>query len=89
MEIVLYTMLSCPFCKELKDKLDANNIDYIECDIDQYAEEYEMFKEAVGNPYVPGFMIVEDKDNAELYAPDRDFQTIDEAIGIIIKQLGF
>jgi len=41
-----------------------------------------------GNDFVPAFMIVDTvTEDAKLFAPDRDFQDINEAVGIIRENL--
>jgi hypothetical protein len=67
--------------------LDEAELDYLERDIYEYEEEYEMFIEATGNEFVPAFMLIENPESEEpitgLYAPDRDFEDIDQGLNII------
>jgi glutaredoxin len=84
--LILFTMEGCPFCQIMKDKLDEEEIEFYDRDIAIYEEEYEMFKEITGNDFVPAFMIVESPDDeptTHLYAPERDFNEIEDGIGII------
>lgn len=84
--LILYTMDGCPFCGMMKDKLNEENIEFYERDIDKYEEEYEMFVEITKNDYVPSFMIIEPDDvepKSLLFAPERDFFDIDEGVKII------
>ena len=79
-------MEGCPFCQIMKDKLYEEEIEFYDRDIAIYEEEYEMFKEITGNDFVPAFMIVESPDDeptTHLYAPERDFNEIEDGIGII------
>lgn len=79
-------MEGCPFCQIMKDKLDEEEIEFYDRDIAIYEEEYEMFKEITGNDFVPAFMVVESPDDeptTHLYAPERDFNEIEDGIGII------
>lgn len=84
---VLFTMKGCPFCVDLKNMLNESNIEYFDRDIDEYKEEYEMFVEITENEYVPAFMLIEspesDEPITELFAPDRDFNDINEGFDII------
>ena len=84
---VIFTMKGCPHCIILKEMLDKANIDYVDRDIYEFEEEYNMFVEATGSDFVPAFMLIEDLDsekpNTNLFAPDRDFQNIDEGVQII------
>jgi glutaredoxin len=85
--VVLFTMKSCPFCVELKEMLDKSNIQFVDRDIDDYEEEYNMFVNITENDYVPAFMLIEDPETeeplTELFAPDRDFDDINEGFEII------
>ena len=56
---VIFTMKGCPHCIILKEMLEKDEIDYIDRDINDYEEEYDMFVEATGNDFVPAFMIVD------------------------------
>lgn len=46
-----------------------------------------MFVEATGNEYVPAFSMIENFEsetpNTKLFAPDRDFEDIDQGLTII------
>jgi glutaredoxin len=89
--LILFTMEGCPFCVMMKDKLTENNIEYFERDIDKYNDEYEMFVEITQNEMVPAFMVVENPDKnpkSHLYAPEYNFDSIDEGIGIIKEHFG-
>jgi len=41
--VILFTMKSCPFCHMLKENLDKAGIEYVDRDIDEHSEEYDMF----------------------------------------------
>lgn len=84
---ILFTMKSCPHCHTFKNMLKESDIDFIERDIDEYEEEYELFVEASGSDYVPSFMLIEnpesDKPKSGLFAPESGFNDIDEGLNII------
>ena len=84
--VVLFTMKGCPHCVEMKEMLEKEGLDFIDRDIDEHKEEYELFVEITDNEYVPSFMLIENPETdpkSELYAPDRDFDDLDEGVGII------
>ena len=84
--LILFTMEGCPFCQIMKDRLNEEEIEYYERDINVHEEEYDMFKEITENDFVPSFMIVENPDDepfSHLFAPERDYNEIEEGIGII------
>lgn len=85
-QIILFTMKGCPWCEEMKKSLNENNIDFTDRDINQYEDEYKLFVEITENDFVPAFMIIEDpKDlsKTKLYAPERDFEGIEQGVNII------
>jgi glutaredoxin len=84
-------MKGCPHCYDLKDMLTKEGIEFVDRDIDDNKEEYDIFVEATENDYVPALLIIEekggDKRKSYLYAPDRDYQELTEAVDIIKKHL--
>ena len=90
--VVLFTMKSCPHCGEMKEMLEEENIPFVDRDIDDYEDEYDLFVEATGNEFVPAFMVVESPDTDDhksyLYAPDRDYDEIEEGVAIIKEHFG-
>lgn len=86
--IVVFTMDGCPHCGEFKEMLVNENIDFIEADIEENKDEYDMFVKITENEYVPAVMIVsESTRDAQFLAPDRDFQDLEEAITIIKESI--
>ena len=89
--VILFTMDGCPFCGVMKEKLKESNINFYERDIDEHKDEYDLFVEITKNDYVPAFMIIEGDDEKQpitsLYAPDRDFNDLDEGIEIIKNKM--
>jgi glutaredoxin len=84
--LILFTMKGCPFCVMMKEQLEKENIEFYERDIDEHSDEYDMFVEITENEYVPAFMIVEspnDEPNTLLFAPERDFNEIEDGVKII------
>ena len=84
--VVLFTMKSCPFCVELKEMLDKSNIQFVDRDIDDYDEEYQLFVEVTDNDMIPALLIIEGDDQKHksfLYAPERDYNELSEALSII------
>jgi glutaredoxin len=85
--VILFTMDGCPYCVQMKEQLTESNIDFFERDINEHKDEYDMFVEITENEFVPAFMIVEspDTDNHKsyLFAPERDYNEIEEGVAII------
>ena len=74
MEVVVFTMKGCPHCDNLKEKLNENNIKFIEKDVDKHEKTYEKFSEAVDSEYLPAILI-----GKKAFIPERSFTTIEEA----------
>jgi glutaredoxin len=84
---IVFTMKGCPHCVILKEMLKESEIEYVDRDIDEYEEEYNLFVEATGSDYVPAFMLIENPESETpatgLFIPERDFNDVDEAKNII------
>lgn len=90
LNVIVYTMKGCPFCVELKDMLKENNIEFFDRDIHEYQDEYDMFTEITNNEFIPALLIIEgigEEYKSFLYAPERDYNELTEAITIIKKHL--
>lgn len=84
--VVVYTMKNCPFCQEFKEMLTKEGIEFFDRDIDEHDEEYTLFSEITKNDMVPAMMIIEGNEadyESFLYAPERDYNELTEAVDII------
>jgi len=89
-KLVVFTMKGCPWCEDMKKSLKENEIDFLDRDINEHEEEYKLFVEITENDFVPAFMIIEDVEDlskTKLYAPDRDFDGIEQGVEIIKESL--
>lgn len=80
--VKVFSMKGCPHCENLKNKLNENNIDYIEIDIDEHEELYNNFSKKVNNEYLPAILM-----DRTAFVPEKSFNTIDEAVSLIKNQL--
>lgn len=88
LEVVVYTMKGCPFCVDFKKMLEENNIEFHDRDIDEFKDEYDIFSEVTNNDMIPALLIIEGnekKHKSFLYAPDRDYNELSEAVDLIKK----
>jgi glutaredoxin len=86
LNIVVYTMKGCPFCTDFKDMLVKENIEFFDRDIEEYKDEYDLFVEVTDNDMIPALLIIEgDEESHEsfLYAPERNYNELTEALDII------
>ena len=84
--IALFTMKGCPFCDMMKDQLTEVGIEFLEMDIDENKEEYDIFSKITENDFVPAFMLMEiegEDQKTNLFAPGRDYEMIDDGVKII------
>ena len=58
-KVVVYSQDNCVFCKELKDLLGQNMVNYIEKDIEIHKEDWDIVSENTGVDYVPTVLVVD------------------------------
>lgn len=86
--IVLYTMNGCPHCVELKKLLVKENIKFVDRDIDENKEEYDLFVKLTESEFVPAFMLCgDDYRDTEFFVPDKSFKNIHEAVDLIKERI--
>lgn len=86
LNVIVYTMKGCPFCEDFKEMLVNENIEFFDRDIDEYSDEYDSFSKITENDMIPALLIIEgddDKYESFLYAPDRNYMELTEAVDII------
>ena len=79
-------MEGCPFCTDFKEMLTKEGIEFFDRDIDKYEKEYEIFSEITDNDMIPALLIIEGdgkEHQSFLYAPDRNYMELTEAVDII------
>lgn len=79
-------MKGCPFCVDFKDMLIREGIEFFDRDIDEYKDEYDVFVEVTGNDMIPSLLVIEgdeEKHESFLYAPERNYNELTEAVDII------
>jgi len=84
--VVVYTMKGCPHCVNFKEMLTTEGIEFVDRDIHEFEEEYKIFSEITDNELIPALLIIEGnekKNKSYLYAPDKDYDELTEALEII------
>ena len=88
LSVVVYTMKGCPYCVDFKEMLTNEGIEFYDRDIDEFKEEYDIYSQITENDMIPSLLIIESQGNKNesfLYAPDRDYMELTEAIDLIKK----
>jgi glutaredoxin len=86
LNVIVYTMKGCPFCDQFKEMLVQESIEFFDRDIDEYSDEYDSFSKITENDMIPALLIIEgdgEKYESFLYAPDRNYMELTEAVDII------
>jgi glutaredoxin len=86
LNVIVYTMQGCPFCTDFKEMLTKEGIEFFDRDIDVYSDEYDTFSQITENDMIPALLIIEGdgKDHQSfLYAPERNYDELTEAVDII------
>lgn len=88
--VIVYTMKGCPFCEDFKKMLKEERIKFHDRDIHEYADEYDAYSKITKNDMIPSLLIIEgDEKNHKsfLYAPERNFDELTEALEIVKKHV--
>ena len=80
----LYGYDECPYCQELKNLYEKNNIDftYIDVEDSENKKEFEKIMEIGKTDSVPIILV-----NKTILAPENSFKTINEALQLTNKFL--
>jgi glutaredoxin len=83
-KVTIYTMGNCPYCADLKEKLDNENIEYrnIDIDLEENQEEFQQILEVSNAEEVPILRI-----DRQLFIPNVSFKSITEAVELTKKFL--
>ena len=88
--VIVYTMKGCPFCEDFKKMLKDENLQFHDRDIHEHESEYDTYSKITNNDMIPALLIIEgdEKDHKSyLYAPERNFNELNEALDIVKKHL--
>lgn len=82
MEVILFSMKGCPYCDDLKNKLEEKKIRFVERDVDEHEILYESFSKKVDSEFLPAVVI-----GKKAFVPEKSFKTIEQAADIIENYL--
>ena len=77
-KITIYTNETCPYCKQIKEELTKNNIEFENILTTDDTEEWQSIVNFTGMPMVPTICM-----NGEYFVPGRDFGNADLLIKLI------
>ena len=77
-KITVYTNETCPYCKQIKEELTKNNIEFENILTTDDLEEWQSIVNFTGMPTVPTICM-----NGEYFVPGRDFGNADLLIKLI------
>ena len=77
-KIIIYTNETCPYCKQIKEELTKNNIEFENILTTDDPEEWQAIVNFTGMPTVPTICL-----NGEYFVPGRDFSSANLLIKLI------
>ena len=77
-KIIIYTNETCPYCKQIKEELIKNNIEFENILTTEDAEEWQAIVDFTGMPTVPTICL-----NGKYFVPGRDFSSANLLIKLI------
>jgi glutaredoxin len=79
-------MKGCPHCTDFKEILTNEGIEFVDRDVDDFKDEYELFSEITDSDLIPALLIIEgneENNKSYFYVPDEDYDELTEAVEII------
>ena len=73
-EVIVYSKVGCPYCKQLFDKLDEDGIKFVEKIATEHQDEWNQVAMLTGVPVFPTILV-----NENYLTPRRDFQNVQQA----------
>ena len=77
-KIEIYTASTCGYCKQLKDELTKNNIDFEEKLTTDFKDEYQAIVNLTGLPTTPTI-----KYEGEYFVPGRDYSNPQQLVNLL------
>jgi len=77
-KIEIYTNETCPYCKQIKEELTKNNIEFKNKLTSDFKDEYQEIVNLTGIPTVPTI-----KYNDEYFVPGRDFNNVQQVVNLL------
>ena len=78
-KIIIYTNEQCPYCKQVKEELTKNNVEFTNMNTVEHKDQWQEIVNLTGIPTVPTIEY-----NNEYFVPNRDFGTPQQLV-IMLK----
>ncbi len=87
-KLYIFTMMGCPYCKNLKDSLNELEIKFTDIDVDSNPELWNQVVEQTNQSVLPMVYITEDDSpQGQILIPGTDYEEEHEIIDIIKKEM--
>lgn len=87
-KLILFTLKDCSHCIELKETLREKNIPFVDIDAEKNAEIWSNVVSLSGYNSLPTvFISINEENDGLLFVPERDYNSKDECVELIIKHL--
>ena len=87
MEVIMYTMPTCMFCKKLKDRLNEENITYIEKDYKTHESDEDAINLIKGIEVEPPVEVTLEVLYESLKTTRTQFENITQQFGIVLQEV--
>ena len=78
-KIIIYTNETCPYCKQVKEKLNENNIKFTERLTKDWKDKWQEIVNLTGIPTVPTI------ETENIYSPGRDFGSPEHLVNNLVS----
>ncbi len=87
-KLFIFTMMGCPYCKNLKKNLNELGIKFTDIDVDSNPELWNQVVEQTNQSVLPMVYITEDDSpQGQILIPGTDYEEEHEIIDIIKKEM--
>ena len=87
-QVLIYSMVECPYCTDLKEMVKAEGINFKNVDVDEFEDEWERVKELTKTEFVPTIFVKDTETRRGKYiCPDVHFQDLEEALQLLKNEL--
>lgn len=83
-KIIIFSLLGCPYCVSLKNKLSELSIDFVDIDVDKNPEIWDQVVSQTHENVLPTIFIQHsDSTEGEVFIPGTNYEEEDEIVEIL------